>query len=339
MFPITIPEQIQALSFAVVIAFVVALIVGPIVIPALLKLKVRQTEREDGPQSHLKKSGTPSMGGLIILVGLLVPCAILMRGDIDFLSFSVLVTLGFGLVGFLDDYIKARKHRSLGLKAYQKIIAQFGLALIFAWYAYQHPLIGSSIFVPIANIEWDLGLWYIPITMFVIIGTVNSVNLCDGVDGLVSGVTMIVAAAFGIICMAMLNLPDIEPALAMNIRNLMVFTGGVAGACLGFLRFNARPAKVFMGDTGSFVLGGAVVAMAIATRTMLLLPLMGICYVISSVSDIIQVGSYKLRKKRVFRMAPFHHHLELGGMSETQIGVLYMSITGVCCLAAIMLLQ
>ncbi len=328
----------QQLILAALLGMSVTLVLGPLVIPMLKRLKFGQTEREDGPQSHLVKSGTPTMGGMMMLAGILVGTLSFTGGSMEFVLPALFVVFAFGLVGFLDDFIKVRRKRSLGLKAYQKIIGQFGIAFIVALYAYNNPYIGSKILLPFSSLEWDLGIYYIPFVMFVMIGVVNSVNLTDGLDGLASGVTLIYAAAmvviFAFMSVAAEDLGQVY--YGANLMGMAVFSAAVAGACLGFLRNNSYPAKVFMGDTGSLALGGAVGMMAVFSRAVLLLPIMGGCFVASAVSVILQVGSYKLRKKRVFRMAPLHHHFELMGVPETKIVAMYMIVTVVLCLVCLL---
>ncbi len=327
----------QKLILASVVAFAVCLAVGPILIPILKRLKFGQMVRDDGPQTHLAKAGTPTMGGIIIIIGLFAALFLLSSAS-EFVWAAALVTAGFALIGFLDDFLKIRNKRSLGLRAYQKIIGQFGLAVVAAIFAYNHPYIGSKLILPISGAEWDLGIWYIPFTVFVIIALVNSVNLTDGLDGLASGVTLVVAATMGVVVYGMYALTESsgELLLAVNLNGLMVFTGALAGACLGFLRFNTYPARVFMGDTGSFALGAALCVVFILSRMTLLIPVMGGMFVASSVSVILQVGSYKIRKKRVFKMAPLHHHFELKGYQETKIVAMYMIITTVLCLVCLL---
>ena len=328
----------QQLILAVLLGFVVTLALGPLVIPMLKRLKFGQTERDDGPQSHLVKTGTPTMGGMMMLAGILAGTLSFTMGSMEFALPALLVTFAYGLVGFLDDFIKVKLKRSLGLKAYQKIIGQFGIALIVALYAYNTPNIGSRILLPISRTEWDLGIYYIPFIMFVIIGTVNSVNLTDGLDGLASSVTLIYSLAM-ILIFSVMSAGALEQGrnqFSANLQGMCVFCASVVGACLGFLRYNSYPARVFMGDTGSLALGGAVAMMAIFSRALLLLPIMGGCFVASAVSVILQVGSYKLRKKRIFRMAPLHHHFELKGVPETKIVAMYMIVTVVLCLICLL---
>jgi len=328
----------QQIILAVLLGFLITLVLGPLVIPMLKRLKFGQTERDDGPQSHLVKSGTPTMGGLMIMAGILAGTLTFSMSGMEFVLPALLTTFAFGLVGFLDDFIKVRRKRSLGLRAYQKIIAQIGIAFIVALYAYNNPYIGPRVFLPFSGKEWDMGIWYIPFVMFVVIATVNSVNLTDGLDGLASGVTMIYALAMALIftLMSVAAAGDGNVYYGANLNGMAVFAAATTGACLGFLRFNSYPARVFMGDTGSMALGGAVAMMAIFSRAVFLLPIMGACFVASSVSVILQVGSYKLRKKRIFKMAPLHHHFELLGVPEVKIVTMYMIVTAVLCLLCLL---
>ena len=322
------------IMLAALIAFAVVIILGPIVIPMLTRLKFGQVERELGPQSHKKKQGTPTMGGIMILLAMLVSSLALGLEGAEFLIPALLVTLAFGVVGFLDDFIKIRMRRNLGLRAYQKIIAQFAIAVIVAIWAYNSPLLGPTLYLPISGGEWDIGVYYIPLVVFVIISEVNAVNLTDGLDGLASSVTMIytlfMTAVFAILAAG----ANQSGALlyGANCSGMAVFCAAVTGACLGFLRFNVYPARVFMGDTGSLALGGAVSMIAIMSRSLILLPIMGFCFVASALSVVLQVATNKLNHgKRMFKMAPIHHHFELKGYPETQIVSMYTILTVFLC--------
>ena len=330
----------QALILSTICAFVIAILVGYLAIPLLRRLKFGQQVRDDGPKTHLKKSGTPTMGGIIIWIALIVTTLIFSSGSFRYVTFLTSVTLGFGLIGLIDDLIIVIKKRSLGLKAYQKIIGQFGLAIIVAVFAYNDPNIGSKIAVPFLNIEWDLGIYYIPFTIFVVVAMVNAVNLTDGLDGLAGGVTLINSATFAIIFLAMSAAAGTMglTLYAVDLKNTMVFCAALTGACLGFLRFNSHPASVFMGDPGSLALGAAVSLMAIVSRMQFLILITGLMFVLSALSVVIQVGYYKLTKKRVFKMAPLHHHFELCGVHETKVVALYIIITTVLCLVAMLVL-
>ena len=328
----------QQLIMAILLALIVTLALGPLIIPMLRRLNVGQPMRSDGPKSHLSKEGTPTMGGIIILFGILAGTLSFSMAGMDFVLPALLTTFAFGLVGFLDDFIKVKLKRSLGLKAYQKIIGQLGIAFIVALYAYKDPYVGSSIYFPFFGAEWNLGVAYIPFIMFVIIGTVNAVNLTDGLDGLASGVTMIYSLAMALIFIlnSVYAKENGQIYYSVNLEGMSVFAAAAVGASLGFLRYNAHPARVFMGDTGSLALGGAVAMMAIFSRAVFLLPMMGICFVASAISVILQVGSYKLRKKRIFKMAPLHHHFELKGVPETKVVAVYMIVTAAACLVGLL---
>ncbi|HZK33089.1 MAG TPA: phospho-N-acetylmuramoyl-pentapeptide-transferase [Tissierellaceae bacterium] len=300
---------------AIFISFLIAVLLGPIIIPMLKRLNVGQSIREDGPKSHLKKSGTPTMGGIIILIALIITLLIsrMINKDIYVLLFA---TLGFGLIGFLDDYIIVVRKNNLGLKAYQKLIGQIVLAVILALYQSSTSVLGSKLIVPFLKNQYiDLGILYIPFIVFVVVATVNSVNLTDGLDGLASGVTLIVLSFFGII------------AFKWGMGSISIFSMALAGACLGFLIHNAHPAKIFMGDTGSLALGGAVSAIAILLNIPLIIPIVGGIYLIETLSVIIQVISFKTTGKRVFLMSPLHHHFEHKGHKETNIVAMFWIVT------------
>lgn len=326
-----------SLIMPIIVSFAVALVAGIIVIPVLRKLKAGQQVRDDGPKTHLVKAGTPTMGGVILLAGIISASLIFSRNDIRYTLFAIACTTVFALIGFWDDFIKLFKKRSLGLRVYQKLILQFGIGFAIAIFAYF--IVGPELILPFTDKSVDLGIGYIPFTAFVVVALVNSVNLTDGLDGLAAGVTLVDAVTFVLIFAGLAGLHMAGPFSGDdNMFNMMVFSASVAGACLGFLRFNKYPAKVFMGDTGSFALGGALVVMGILSRLQLLLPIVGVMFVLSSVSVLLQVGSYKLRRKRVFKMAPLHHHFELSGMHETKVVAMYMVVTAAICAATLLLL-
>jgi len=304
----------------IVISFVITLILGPIFIPILTKLKIGQNIREEGPKSHYKKSGTPTMGGIIMIIALIITT--LTSGMINSDTLILLLsTLGFGLIGFIDDFIKVVKKRSLGLKPYQKLIGQIVLAVMLAMYQSRTSMLGTKIIIPfVKNKYLDLGLFYVPFIAFVVVGTVNSVNLTDGLDGLASGVTLIVLSFFGLV------------ALNWGMSSIGIFAAALTGACLGFLIYNVYPAKIFMGDTGSMALGGAVSAIAILLNLPLMIPIAGGVYFAEALSDIIQVTSFKLTGKRVFLMAPLHHHFEQKGWKETKVVGVFWTATVILCL-------
>ena len=297
---------IRELTFTAMIGFLIVIILGPIFIPMLARFKFGQTVRDEGPQSHLAKNGTPTMGGVMMIVAILITG--LTRATISKgLIVGLICIVGFGFVGFLDDFIKIKMKRSLGLKAYQKIILQFALALYIAYYQYSASPSATQIMIPFTDYIINLGPLYVPIMMFVIIGTVNAVNLTDGLDGLASGITLIVSIFFMLL------------AISVGNSDVAILAAATGGACLGFLGFNSYPAKVFMGDTGSMALGGAVVSFAVLTNSVLLIPIVGGIYFAEAISVIIQVTSFRLTGKRVFKMAPIHHHFEQCGWPETRV--------------------
>ncbi|MBQ2955664.1 MAG: phospho-N-acetylmuramoyl-pentapeptide-transferase [Clostridia bacterium] len=328
------------LIWTVVLSFAIAIALGPIVIPWLKKMKFGQTIYEKGLESHKVKQGTPNMGGIIFAVPMIiVPLIMSYKNPMgSFLPMALASTLGFGAIGFVDDYIKVSKKRSEGLTPMQKTVPMFVLALALSVWAYLTPEIGSKLIVPFFNVEWDLGWFYIPAMMFIIIGTVNSANLLDGVDGLLGGCGLIDFATMAIVCM---SLAAAQAVPDNNLLNVMIFCGAAAGGILGFLRFNTHPANVFMGDNGSFAIGGGLIAVMMVTRLSLLLPVIALAMLVSSLSVIIQVGYFKYTKKktgtgkRIFRMSPLHHHFEKGGMPETRIVSMYMTITLILCLIAL----
>lgn len=305
---------ITQLTYTAIIAFLIVVILGPMFIPMLAKFKFGQTVRDDGPQTHLHKNGTPTMGGVIMIIAILITGLTRAKIDRDLLVGLICIT-GFGFVGFLDDFIKIKMKRSLGLKAYQKIILQFALALFVAYYQYSASPSATQIMVPFTDYIINLGPLYVPIMMFIIIGTVNAVNLTDGLDGLASGVTLVVSIFFMIL------------AITVGNSDVAILAAATGGACLGFLGFNSYPAKVFMGDTGSMALGGAVVSFAVLTNSVLLIPIVGGIYFAEAISVIIQVLSFKLTGKRVFKMAPIHHHFEQCGWPETRVVFIFWITT------------
>ena len=294
----------------VIISFLISVVFCPILIPFLRKLKFGQTEREEGPQSHLKKNGTPTMGGLVILASILLTSLIYIGKFTEILP-VLFMTLGFGLIGFLDDYIKVVKKRSLGLTPLQKMALQFVVTGVFIYYYFKIAGLDTSIKIPFVSGDgFVMPTWLFIIFVFIVVlGTVNGVNFTDGLDGLASGVTVIVATFFTI------------AALSLN-PSMTPITGAVVGSLLGFLLFNTYPARVFMGDTGSLALGGFVSSTALMLHMPLFIVIIGLIYLVEVLSVILQVGYFKLTHgKRIFKMAPIHHHFELCGYSETQAGL------------------
>ena len=311
----------------VIISFLISVVFCPILIPFLRKLKFGQTEREEGPQSHLKKNGTPTMGGLVILASILLTSLIYIGKFTEILP-VLFMTLGFGLIGFLDDYIKVVKKRSLGLTPLQKMALQFIVTGVFIYYYFKIAGLDTSIKIPFVSGDgFVMPTWLFIIFVFIVVlGTVNGVNFTDGLDGLASGVTVIVATFFTI------------AALSLN-PSMTPITGAVVGSLLGFLLFNTYPARVFMGDTGSLALGGFVSSIALMLHMPLFIVIIGLIYLVEVLSVILQVGYFKLTHgKRIFKMAPIHHHFGLCGYSETQVVAAFSIVTALLCLVGIMAL-
>ena len=293
------------LALIPVTAFIVCALLGPVLIPYLHKLKFGQSIRECGPASHMKKSGTPTMGGLMMLAALVL--ALFWGKFTPHVLIALVLTLGHAIIGFIDDYIKVVMKRNLGLTAKQKFLLQFILAGAYVYFAETH-LQDTSLWVPLLNITVDFGWAYYALAFILLVGTTNAVNLTDGLDGLVSFVSIPVTLAFAFI------------AYMQGMLDVSGFALGLTGACIGFLLFNRHPAQVFMGDTGSLALGGGVAALALLTHTELLLVIIGGIYVAEATSVIIQVGYFRMTGgKRFFRMAPLHHHFELGGWNEVKV--------------------
>lgn len=320
-------QEHQQIIFPIIIAFLIVIIIGPIVIPILEKLKMEQSIRGDGPKTHFKKSGTPTMGGVIIIIAVFFSVLITAQWEREML-FILASILGFGFIGLIDDFIKVVLRRSLGLRATHKLIAQVLLAVVLSWYAYTSPNVGSAVLIPFTSQFWDMGIWYVPFTAAIIfVGTVNSVNFTDGLDGLAAGVTMIVMAFLSLV------------ALKAGQKEIAIISAAVTGSTLGFLRYNSHPAQIFMGDTGSMALGGAVAAVAVLLRLPLLLPIIGGIYVLETLSIIIQVISYQLTGRRVFLMAPLHHHYEVKGWEETKVVVIFWIVTIVLVLVGVLAIR
>ncbi|NLO86659.1 MAG: phospho-N-acetylmuramoyl-pentapeptide-transferase [Clostridiales bacterium] len=329
------------LILALVLSIIAMLLIGPRVLPVLRKLKFGQTIYELGPQNHKVKQGTPTMGGLMFaavtcVVALLVHKTWLGAGD--FTIALVAVSLLSMLIGFVDDYIKVVKKRNLGLIWWQKIIGQVIVCVAFSVYCYLHPMVGSKLLIPFFNVEWDLGIFYVPLMSIVMIFMINSANLQDGLDGLLSTVTIISSVTWGL--MALLVTMASGAAISDNYQNLAVFAMALAGGCMGFLRFNHYPALVFMGDTGSMFIGGAAVGMSMLMRMPIFMIFVLFTLIMSSLSVIIQRIYFKVTHgKRIFKMSPIHHHFELCGMSEQKIVSMYAIVQGVLCVIALISLQ
>lgn len=309
---------------AVMLSFCISALLGPVLIPWLKKLKIGQTVREDGPAGHLKKNGTPTMGGLLILLSVVV-VTLVFAEDYPKTAPILFLTAGFGLIGFLDDYIKVVCRRSMGLSPLQKFTGQLVVTGVFAFYLLRFTDVSLAMKIPFLPDRFlDFGIWNIPILFFVVLGTVNGVNFTDGLDGLAGSVTVIVAVFFTVVAIG----------TGSGIESV---TCAVTGALLGFLLFNVHPAEVFMGDTGSLALGGFVAACGYMMQMPLFIAIVGIVYLAEVVSVILQVGYFKLSGgKRLFKMAPLHHHFELCGWSETRISALFTIVTALMCLIALL---
>lgn len=308
----------------VLLSFGISVLMGPVVIPFLRKLKIGQTIRDDGPETHLQKAGTPTMGGLMILTAIVVTSLFYIK-DYPNIIPILFLTLGFGLIGFLDDYIKVVLKRSLGLRAWQKMALQILVTGIFAYYVGEVLQWDLSMKIPFMGDKYiDFGVWNIPILFFVILGTDTGTNFTDGLDGLASSVTVLVATFFTVVAIGTSS--GIEP-----------ITCAAVGALLGFLLFNFHPASVFMGDTGSLALGGFVAATAYMLQMPLYLVIVGLIYVVEVLSVIIQVTYFKLSHgKRIFKMAPIHHHFEKCGWKETKVVAVFTIVTAILCLIALL---
>lgn len=292
---------------AVGISFLIILIFGSWLIKGLKYLNFGQQIRGEGPTSHMKKEGIPTMGGMLIILSVIITSVIVLDLN-SYIIWALIVTLGMGFIGFLDDIIKIKSQRSLGLRAREKLFGQILVGLMFGFYVTYYSNIGTSILVPVTGWEIDMGKWLIPFIAFIVVGFSNAVNLTDGLDGLASGVTIVVTTTFAVI------------ASAIGLYQLSLFGLIIGGACLGFIWFNSHPAQVFMGDVGSLALGGAVAALAVLSRTELFLLIIGGVYVIETLSVIIQVTYFKITNgKRVFKMTPIHHHYELAGLAEGKV--------------------
>lgn len=308
---------------AVLISFSLSTLLGTVLIPLLRRLKCGQTVRDDGPAAHLKKSGTPTMGGIVILLSV-TATSLLFLEDYPRVAPVLLLTVGFGLVGFLDDYIKVVCRRSMGLTPLQKLAGQLAVTGLFVWFMAKYTDVSPAMRIPFfADGYLNLGIWSVPALFFIVLGTANGVNFTDGLDGLAGSVTLIVAVFFSVVAIGTAG--GLEPV-----------TCAVAGALLGFLLFNVHPAAVFMGDTGSLALGGFVAGCGYMLQLPLFIAIVGVIYLLEVASVILQVAYFKISGgKRFFKMAPLHHHFELCGLSETKITMLFATITALMCLVAL----
>lgn len=306
------------LGIGLILSIIFSLVSGPIAIPLLRKLKFGQNIREEGPESHLKKAGTPTMGGIIFILSSLIVMLILGNKFNDKAMIALYSLIAFGFIGFLDDLLKILKKQSEGLKPGQKMILLLIFSIALAIYGYYN--LNTNLLIPFTSFEISLGILYIPFVVIIYAATTNAVNLTDGLDGLATSVSILVLTFFTIVC------------FMMKETSLAVFCVVLIGGLIGFLKYNAYPAKIFMGDTGSLAIGGAISTVAIILEQPLLIIIVGGVYVFETLSVIIQVTSFKLTGKRVFKMAPVHHHFEKCGWSEIKIVTVFSLITAVLCL-------
>ena len=312
----------------VLVSFLICVILCPIMIPFLKKLKFGQQVRDDGPESHLKKTGTPTMGGVIILITITL-VSLFYLGDFPEILPVLFCTVGFGVIGFLDDYLKIIMKRSEGLTPLQKMLGQIIVTAIFGYYLINYTNVGTTMLIPFTGgfengMYLETSILFIPILFFITLGTVNGANFTDGLDGLATSITLLLATFFAVVAIGIKS--GVAPIACI-----------VAGALLGFLVYNVYPARVFMGDTGSLALGGFVVSAAYMLRMPLFIPIVGFIYFIEVLSVIIQVTYFKISGgKRIFKMAPIHHHFELSGWPETKVVSIFAIITTVLCIIALL---
>lgn len=317
--------------YAFLVTFALAILVAPFVFRFAKNIKAEQTILHY-VKEHSGKRGTPTMGGLIFILPAIVVPMLFYTTDYLFAMITIVAFFSYGLLGFLDDYIKVHYKQNMGLRPYQKIIGQLGISFVIAVFVYKS--IGSDLFIPFTNKTFDVGLWIIPLVMLVYTATVNSVNLIDGLDGLCSTVTLNFLLFFALIIITTFS--NFNGIYLTELTNLNISIFALIGALLAFLIFNFYPAKIFMGDTGSLALGGYVATICVVTRQTLLLPILGILYVITALSDIIQVAHFKRTHRRVFKMAPLHHHFQMSGIHENKVvfGYFVFSlILNILCLA------
>jgi phospho-N-acetylmuramoyl-pentapeptide-transferase len=325
----------ERLVMAAGLALIITLVLGPFLIPVLRTLKFGQTVRDDGPKRHLKKAGTPTMGGMIFLVGIIISALVTSEKPTSLEMVTMVgITLGYGLIGFIDDFIKVVMHRSLGLRAYQKLIGQFVLAYILMWVSVHWLGRGTDVAIPFTAIHLELGKFYYVIISVVIVVMVNAVNLTDGLDGLAAGSTVFVGIGYLVIALLVASQGGGVAVLAYE-TDMAVFAAALVGGTLGFLRLNTYPARVFMGDTGSLALGGALVSLAVLTKSELVLIVIGGLFAIEALSVIIQVIAFQTTGKRVFRMTPIHHHFELEGWGEWKVVLVFWTGALICAILGV----
>ena len=311
-------DIIQKLITALFLALVVGIIIAPPAIRFFHRLKCGQEIRDEGPAWHGKKSGTPTMGGMIFIIACSVSAIIVSRESIETIML-IFLSVSFGIVGFVDDFIKVKLKRNLGLTELQKLMLQIVASVLFVW-VLKDKLTDMNVIIPFTKISVNIGIWYLPLCVLATISTVNAVNLTDGLDGLASSISIVVTIFF------------VFTAYLLKSSSVAIFGCSLIGGTAAFLIFNKYPAKIFMGDTGSLFLGGAIAGMSLLTGTPLFLIIAGGMFVIETVSVIIQVGCYKLTKKRVFKMAPLHHHFEMCGYKEQRIVTIFTLVSLLFCI-------
>lgn len=304
----------EKLLIAGAIAAGVVILLAPICIPILHRLKFGQSIREEGPKSHQKKSGTPTMGGIFLIAGIFAATLIIAEWNAE-IFLALFILLGHFILGFVDDYLKVVRKHNQGLLARYKLAGQILIVIVTTFVASELIMdFNPTLWIPVVDVTFDLGGFYLPFMFFVVVGASNAVNLTDGLDGLASGCMAIAASCYAVICML------------TGHNELAIFCAAIVGACVGFLKFNFHPAKVFMGDTGSLALGGAFAAVGILSRTEILLAVVGFVFVCEALSVILQVISFQTTGKRIFRMSPLHHHFELGGWSEVKVVFVFWTV-------------
>lgn len=304
--------------YSVLIAFLLSIIQGPLIIPLLHKLKFGQNIRAEGPKSHLKKAGTPTMGGIIFMISTIITMLLIVRHTSDEAMIALYCFIAFGLIGLIDDFLKIKYKKNEGLTSKQKMLLIVIVGGLIGYYVSLK--IGTDIMIPFSGKSINLGVWYVPFIIIYFAATTNSVNLTDGLDGLATSVTIVVMTFFALVSNMMFH------------TTLAIFCAALAGALLGFLKYNSYKAQIFMGDMGSLALGGAVAAVGMLLKVPLLVIIVGGIYVLEALSVIIQVLVFKATGKRVFKMSPIHHHFELSGWHETKVVAVFSVITVIFCL-------
>ncbi len=310
----------NAIIFYILISFIISLLLGKLLIPVLHKLKFGQYIREEGPESHKKKAGTPTMGGIIFIISSIITIFIIGNHISKESYICIFALISFGFIGLLDDSLKILRKKNEGLTSKQKMLLLIIVSLVFSFIGYKSNSIGSAIIIPFYGRMLDIGIYYIPFIILYYISLTNSVNLTDGLDGLCGSVTLLVMTFFIVI------------SFAFGYYSVSIFCAAIAGSLLGFLRYNSFPAKIIMGDTGALALGGAIGAVGMILKLPLIVVIVGGIYVFEALSDIIQITSFRLTGKRIFKMAPIHHSLELSGWHEAKIVSVFCIITTALCL-------